>query len=162
VPHHPAPLASDLRLQPEPPFSGKLTRIETGEWAGWYQWGGVDPFENLAGPFYVARDDQGIVCGFRPGADNRNGHGIIHGGSLMTFADFSLFMIGGSEGEQVHGVTVTMNCEFLRAANAGQLLLARGERTGGGRSLIFARGLIRADGREVLAFSGTIKKLKGA
>jgi hypothetical protein len=41
-------------------------------------------------------------------------------------------------------------------------LLARGERTGGGRSLIFARGVITADGRPVLNFSGVIKRMKGA
>ena len=159
---HAAPLASDIRLLPGPPFNGKLKLIETGEWAGWYQWSGVDPFEEATGPFHVARDEHGIVCGFRPSPKNRNGHGIIHGGALMTFADFSLFMLGGSEGEEVHGVTVTMNSEFLRAAEVGQLLLARGERTGGGRSLIFARGVITADGRPVLNFSGVIKRMKGA
>ena len=132
--------------------------VETGEWTGWYRWAGVDPFEDSTGPFFVARDATGIVCGFRPGPANRNGHGIIHGGCLMTFADFSLFMLGASQGEDVSGVTVTMNCEFLAPAEAGDVLLARGERTGGGRSLIFARGMITAKGRPVLSFSGAMKR----
>jgi len=156
------PQAPEIRPLPGAPFTGKLILVETGEWAGWYQWGGVDPFENATGPFYVARDDQGVVCGFRPGPHNRNGHGMIHGGCLMTFADFSLFMLAASDGAEVSGVTVTMNSEFLGPATAGQLLLARGERTGGGRSLVFARGLMTADGKPVLGFSGTIKRLKWA
>jgi acyl-coenzyme A thioesterase PaaI-like protein len=153
---------SDSAIRPLPgaPFQGKLEPVEHGEWAGWYKWAGVDPFEDATGPFYVARDDQGVVCGFRPGPGSRNGHGMIHGGCLMTFADFSLFMLGASPDGEVNGVTVTMNCEFLVPAQAGQLLLARGERTGGGRSLVFARGRITADGQPVLAFSGVMKRVK--
>ena len=143
---------------PGAPFAGNLTLIETGEWTGWYQWEGTDPFEDATGPFYVTRDHAGIVCGFRPAAHNRNGHGNVHGGCLMTFADFSLFMLGASHGEEVNGVTVTMNCEFLAPALAGQMLIARGERTGGGRSLMFVRGMITADDHPVLNFSGAIKR----
>jgi acyl-coenzyme A thioesterase PaaI-like protein len=156
--HNPVLVASDVALLPEPPFAGRLVAVDTGEWAGWHRWAGVDPFEDASGPFHVGRDQAGVVCGFRPGDNNRNGHGMIHGGALMTFADFSLFMLGAGNGAEVNGVTVTMNCEFLRAARAGQLLLARGERTGGGRSLHFVRGLITADTEPVLAFSGTIKQ----
>ena len=71
---------------PGPPFQGRLVLVETGEWAGWHRWAGTDPFEDATGPYYVARDEQGIVCGFRPGPGNCNSHGSIHGGSLMTFA----------------------------------------------------------------------------
>jgi acyl-coenzyme A thioesterase PaaI-like protein len=149
-----------IRPLPGAPFSGKLVLVETGEWAGWHQWAEVDPFEDATGPFYVARDDQGVVCGFRPGPANRNSHGMIHGGCLMTFADFSLFMLAGSDGEEINGVTVTMNSEFIGPAQAGQKLLARGGRTGGGRSLVFARGMVTADGKAVLGFSGTIKLLR--
>jgi len=151
---------SAIRPLPGAPFQGKLEPVEQGEWAGWYKWAGVDPFEDATGPFYVARDDQGVVCGFRPGPGSRNGHGMIHGGCLMTFADFSLFMLGASPDGEVNGVTVTMNCEFLAPAQAGQRLLARGERTGGGRSLVFARGRITANGQPVLAFSGVMKRVK--
>lgn len=154
------PTASAIVPLPGAPFAGRLECIDTGPWAGWHKWAGHDPFEDATGPYYVARDEQGIVCGFRPGPTNRNGHGTIHGGSLMTFADFCLFMLGASPDEEISGVTVTMNCEFLGAVQAGQLLLARGERTGGGRSLVFARGLITADGRPALGFSGVMKRVK--
>ncbi len=146
-----------------PPFAGKLRKARQAEWAGWHEWDGIDPFEMATGPFYVARDNGGLVTGFRPTAKNCNGHGHIHGGALMTFADFSLFMLAGSEGEEINGVTVTMNSEFLAPAQAGQLLIGCGERTGGGRSLVIVRGIITADDRPVLSFSGVIRRFaKGA
>jgi acyl-coenzyme A thioesterase PaaI-like protein len=140
------------------PFTGKLEPAAAAEWKGWYKWTGHDPFEDAVGPFYVRRDEQGIVTGFRPGPANRNGHGSIHGGCMMTFADFSLFMIAGSGGAEVSGVTVAFTCEFVGPAMPGQLLEARGEVTRAGRSLVFVRGLVTADGANVLSFSGTLKR----
>nr|WP_255630028.1 PaaI family thioesterase [Novosphingobium sp. FKTRR1] len=152
-------VTAPLPLADQPPFAGNLRQIAEGEWTGWWKWNGTDPFEDATGPYYVRRDEQGIVCGFRPGPNNRNGHGMIHGGSLMTFADFSLFMIAGSGGTEMHGVTVTMNCEFVGPAQAGELLLARGDLVRGGRSVVFARGTITTEsGVSVLAFSGTLKR----
>ena len=140
------------------PFAGDLVPVETGPWAGWYSWAGTDPFEDATGPFYLRRDEQGIVTGFMPGATNLNGHGIVHGGCLMTFADFSLFMFAAADGHNVGGVTVSMNSEFIGAAEPGVLLEARGELLGGGRSLAFVRGVITAGTRRILSFSGTIKR----
>lgn len=141
-----------------PPFAGKLAPADDAAWAGWYRWTGVDPFEDEVGPFYVRRDEQGIVTGFRPGPANCNSHGSIHGGCMMTFADFSLFMIAGAGGEEVSGVTVTFTCEFVGPAQPGQLLEARGDVIRAGRSLIFVRGLVTADGENALSFTGTIKR----
>lgn len=141
-----------------PPFPGNLELASDPEWVGWYRWAGVDPFEDGVGPFFVKRDEQGIATGFRPTPRNLNGHGTVHGGCMMTFADFSLFMIAGSSGTEISGVTVTMNCEFVSAANAGDLLIARGDLIRAGRSLVFARGLITANGRTALSFSGTFKR----
>jgi uncharacterized protein (TIGR00369 family) len=147
------------------PIRGNFEQVSDGPWAGWWKWSGKDPFEDGTGPFYVKRDERGIVTGFRPEAKNLNGHGIVHGGSLMTFADFSLFMVAASNGDEVSGVTVTMNCEFVSGAQAGDLLTARGECVRAGGSLVFARGTVLrvgADGTEeaVLSFSGTIKRAK--
>lgn len=137
---------------------GYLGEVTEGQWAGWHHWMPGDPFEDHVGPFYIRRDDDGILCAFDPGLHCRNGYGMIHGGALMTFADFALFMIPCHEGEPVHGVTVTMNCEFVASAPAGVRLLARGETVRAGRSLVFVRGSITSEGRTVLTFSGTIKR----
>lgn len=144
--------------QSGPPYSGKFEPAAPAEWAGWFHWVGNDPFEDGVGPFYVKRDSLGPVTGFRPGPAACNSHGTIHGGCLMTFGDFSLFMIAASADEDIDAVTVTFNSEFVGPARAGQLLLARGEVIKAGRSLVFARGVITADGDPVMAFSGTIKR----
>ena len=105
-------------------------------------------------------DGDAVLCAFMPQDKNRNGGGNIHGGALMTFADFALFMIAGGMETSVHGVTMTMNCEFVGAAEPAKLLTARGEVVRQGLSVAFVRGIIDDEGRPVMAFSGTIKKFK--
>ncbi len=149
------------KMQPDTgaAVSWRLAPAQDPAWSGWYHWEPADDFEDYAGPFYCRPDGTSIVCGFMPEAKNRNGGGNIHGGSLMTFADYALFMIAGGMEAAVHGVTVTMNCEFVGAAEPGRLLTARGEVVRAGLSMVFVRGIIDDAGRAVLAFSGTIKRI---
>lgn len=52
-----------------------------------------------------------------------NTFGIVHGGLLMTFADYAIFAIAhGVIG--AGGVTVSMTTDFIAAAHAGELLEA--------------------------------------
>ena len=148
------------------PTRAGLKLVTDGDWAGWYNYQPSDAFEDYAGPFYCKPEASELVCGFRPDAKNCNAGGNIHGGSLMTFADYALFMIAGGIDNEVHGVTVTCNCEFVNAAVPGKLLIARGEVIRAGFSMVFVRGIIYdsddgidAPGRPVLAFSGSIKRL---
>lgn len=148
------------KLQPDnAPGTSRLVEVAEGPWAGWRHWEPVDDFEEHSGPFYCKSDDQGLVCGFMPAAKNRNGGGNVHGGALMTFADYALFMTASGANASIHGVTLTMNCEFIGAAEPGRLLTARGEVVRQGFSIVFVRGVIDDQGRPVLTFSGTIKKL---
>ena len=137
-----------------------LAQVQAGPWAGWYHWEPVDDFEEHAGPFYCRPEGDGILCGFIPEAKNRNGGGNIHGGALMTFADYALFMIAGGMETSVHGVTMNMNCDFVGAAEPGRLLTARGEVVRAGGSVVFVRGIIDDAGRNVLSFSASIKRFK--
>ena len=63
-----------------------------------------------------------------------------------------------SDDDDGYGVTVAFTSEFLSGAKEGELIEARGEVMGGGKSLTFVRGVITGNGRPVLNFSGTIKK----
>lgn len=137
-----------------------LVPVSGGEWDGWLRWPGTDPFEDHTGPFFARYEADGqIVCGFRPQSKNRNGGGNVHGGALLTFADFSLFMIASAVLPEFHGVTATLNAEFVGAGQPDRLLTARGEVVKAGRSMIFVRGLIDDDGEMVMSFSGVIKKI---
>lgn len=133
--------------------------ITEGEFAGWHTWPG-EPFEHdTAGPFYMRQDEDGsMVAAFRAQRKHMNAGGVVHGGALMTFADFALFALAHSGEEDGYGVTVAFTSEFLAGALEGELIEARGEVMGGGKSITFVRGVITSDGRPVLNFSGTIKK----
>lgn len=139
-----------------------LVPVTDGAWKDWLHFEPSDAFEDYTGPFHCRPDgdDGALVCGFIPEPKNTNTGGSVHGGALMTFADYALFMIAGGIDYDLHGVTVTMNCEFVGAAQPGRLLTARGEVVRAGFSMIFARGIIDDAGRAVLAFSGTIKRIK--
>jgi acyl-coenzyme A thioesterase PaaI-like protein len=52
-----------------------------------------------------------------------------------------------------------MSTDFLDSAHPGEVIEARGEVTRAGKSTIFLRGMVTADARPVLAFSGIIRKV---
>lgn len=132
-----------------------------GEFAGWTYWP-EEAFEaQTAGPFYMKADENGdIVSAFRAEEKHMNGGGVVHGGALMSFADFALFAISSKEKPDTYGLTVAFASEFLAGAKLGALMEARGEVLRAGRSIIFVRGIVTGDGEPVLNFSGTIKKIK--
>lgn len=139
----------------------KATEVTSGEWAGWKNWP-EEPFEyEQAGPFYFRVDERGPVAAFRAEHKHMNGAGVMHGGCLMTFADFALFGIAHEDmGENAYGLTVAFTSEFLAGPKVGDYVEARGEVLRAGRSLIFVRGIVTADGTPALNFSGTIKRVK--
>lgn len=134
--------------------------IESGEWAGWINWPD-EPFEyETAGPFYFRHDEKGPVAAFRAERKHMNGAQVMHGGCLMTFADFALFAIANKEMDGGYGLTVAFTSEFLDGPKVGEWVEARGEVLRAGRSLVFVRGIVTADGRPCLNFSGTLKKVR--
>lgn len=143
-------------------YTSKMVVIAEGEWAGWNQYPGGDPFEDLAGPFYCRIDEQGgRLCAFRAEHKHMNGGRFMHGGCVMTFADFSLFWIARDAIEGGSSVTATFNCELVGTARAGDLVECRGEVVKAGRSMVFIRGLITnaSEGGEPMAsFSSVLKK----
>lgn len=138
---------------------GTLTQTD-GEFAGWEYWDS-DDYENSIGPFYFRKDENGDYVGaFRAEKRHMNGANSMHGGCMMSFADFGLFVIAKDVLGEDNGVTVTMNSEFMGGAAVGERMEIRGEVLRAGGSLIFLRGLITANERPALAFSGTIKRLR--
>lgn len=144
--------------RPETTWNGPR-EVTEGEFAGWMAWPG-DPFEDQSGPFYFRDEPDGsVLCAFRAERKHMNGGGFMHGGCLLTFADFSLFAIGHRVLEGFRSVTVSLNGEFLGPSTIGELIECRGEvvRDGG---MMFVRGLITTGERPLLNFSGVVKKLK--
>ena len=140
-------------------YTSKLTAVTEGEWAGWFCYPGGDPFEDLAGPFYFRDGEDGRpVCAFRAERKHLNGGGFLHGGCVMTFADFSLFVIGREAIVDARTVTATFNGEFVGTAHEGDLVECTGEVVKAGRSMVFLRGIISCKGEPVMSFSSVLKK----
>ena len=134
--------------------------VADGEWAGWSAFSGVDPFEDHVGPFYFRQEQDGRVrSAMRCARAHLNGSGFMHGGAILTFADYSVFNIVQQALAGERGVTVTLNGEFVGAVSEGDLLECTGEVVRAGRSLIFARGLIVAGTAAAMNFSAVVKKL---
>jgi uncharacterized protein (TIGR00369 family) len=138
---------------------GQLSTMTEGEFAGWRYWQG-DPFETRSGPFYYRREDDGsYVSAFRAEPRHMNGGGFMHGGCMMTCADFALFAIATDVLDGDHAVTLNLSGDFLGPISTGALVEARGEVTRGGGKTIFVRGLITGDGQPALSFTGIIRRL---
>lgn len=141
-------------------YNSHLATVTEGEWAGWSYYPGGDPFEDLAGTFYFKVDEKGPVCAFRAEHKHMNGGRFMHGGCIMTFADFCLFVIARDALKDSHSVTATFNGEFVGSAYEGQIVECRGEVVKAGRSLVFVRGLITTADGPVMSFSATLKKTR--
>ena len=132
--------------------------VTEGEWAGWILYGS-DPFEAHAGPFYFKPEADGKpVCAFRAEHRHMNGGGFMHGGAIMTFADYCIFVFARDALQDSRSVTATFNGEFVGAVPLGSLVEGRGEVVKAGRSMVFLRGLITTGGEPVMSFSAVIKK----
>lgn len=133
--------------------------ISDGAWAGWRLWEGSDPYEDLTGPYYSRVEPDGsVVCALRLERRHMNGGGFMHGGAMMTFADFCLFVIGRPALKEQYAVTVSLNGDFVGPAHEGDLVEGRGDIVRAGGSLVFMRGLLSTGGRTILNFSGVVKK----
>ena len=139
---------------------GGAIELKEGPFAGWMTWGaGSDPFETANGPYCFKLENGVARCAFQPRREHLNGGGAIHGGALMSFADFALFSIAYSSLRDTRAVTLTFHSEFLSAGGLDGLIEAQGEVLRETRSLVFVRGLVTQVSRRLLAFSGTLKKI---
>jgi uncharacterized protein (TIGR00369 family) len=143
---------------------GAPVALQDGPFKGWLTWGdGRDPFETLVGPLVFRADADGVArAAFLPEHRHLNGGGALHGGALMSFADFALFGLAHEALKGAHAVTVTFNAEFVGAGVAGKVVEAQGRVVKQTRSLVFVQGVLVQAGEPLLAFSGTLKKLRGA
>jgi len=130
----------------------------SGEFAGWWTWT-RDHYEVHNGPFWHREENGKVRCVFRVEQKHVNGGGAVHGGCLMTFADYCLFAIANTVLHEGRGVTLSFATEFIDAVYKGELVEGTGEIVRAGRSIIFMRGMLTAEGRPVLSFSGTVKRV---
>jgi uncharacterized protein (TIGR00369 family) len=120
-----------------------------------------DPFEELVGPLGLKREGTDISFAFRIRSHHLNTGDTVHGGMLMTFADFAVCLAAVWDQPDKKCVTVSLNCEFVSAGQEGEMVEARCEvirRTG---RLTFVRGTVFAGDRVLLTCSSILKRIPG-
>lgn len=127
---------------------------------GWKVFAVTGGFEELVGPLYWRRDDGGAVrYGFRAAARHANPRGVVHGGMLMSFADYVLGSTVWVAVEKRPCATASLNCDFLAAAQVGDWIEGEAAVTRRGASLVFVQATLRTEEREVLTANGVWKIL---
>ena len=120
-----------------------------------------DPFEDLVGPFGYKVEDGRICFAFQADERHLNTGGTLHGGILMTFADFALCLTAVWDQPGERCVTVSCHSDFVAPGMPGDLIEASGEVVRRTRSLAFVRGQLAAGGRVLLTYSGIVKRIPG-
>ena len=128
--------------------------------AGYRPYAYEDPFEDHVGPFGYKVEDGRISFAFQSDGRHRNTGGTVHGGMLMTFADFALCLIAVWDQPGEHCVTVSCHTDFVAAGTPGDLIEASGEVVRRTRTLAFVRGQLVTGGRVLLTFSGIVKRIR--
>lgn len=84
---------------------------------------------------------------------------VVHGGAMMTFADMALGCGASDALNGGHLVTVQLQYQFAGGVKLGQLITCEPELVRRTSSLVFMRGLIKADGEVVGSAEGIFKAL---
>jgi len=101
----------------------------------------------------------GYICAFMPEERHCNGMGNIHGGCLMTFADFALFAHCHDYMNEQPCVTMQFESQFVGGAKAGILIESQGEIVRATRTMLFIRGVLSQENKPVLAYSAILKRI---
>ena len=118
------------------------------------------PFIQNNGPLYVRREGTVVQFGFRVEQRHVNTMGNLHGGMMATFCDMLLPLSVHSKSAAVADrflPTVSLQVDYLAPARLGMWVQGEAEPLRITRSLVFAQGLVSADGEPCARVSGVFK-----
>ena len=122
-------------------------------------WHVEEPYENFVGPFYFKIKDDKTIAAFNFKDHHTNSINSLHGGMIMSFADYALFIIGHKYTSKSNYVTISCSTEFLMASYEKGIIFSDGEITKATKSLLFLKGRIYNDEGVIASFSGILKKI---
>ena len=116
-------------------------------------------FMRVNGPLYLRHDGDSVLVGFRVEKRHTNPMGICHGGMLATFCDMLLpiSIHRKSEVGKRFLPTINLQVDFLAPAPLGAGVQGEGQVLRVTRSMVFAQGLVSADGTPSARVSGIFK-----
>jgi acyl-coenzyme A thioesterase PaaI-like protein len=121
----------------------------------------VEGFSGTVAPFWFRRTEGVLSIGLITEPRHANNHiGTLHGGAIMTFGDIA----GGFAVADVLGhtrcATVHLHTYFTSTGKIGEFVHCTPEVTRHARDLVFVRGLIKADERNIASIEGMWKVLQ--
>jgi len=117
-------------------------------------------FNAANGPLYVLHDGAVVKLGFRVEARHCNPIGMCHGGMLASFCDMLLPVSVHRKSVEV-GLrflpTVGLQLDYMAPAPLGAWVEGEAEVLKVTRTMVFAQGLVHADGAPAVRCSGIFK-----
>ena len=87
--------------------------------------------------------------------------GTLHGGMIMSFIDYTMFVICLDSIKEQSFVTVSCSTEFLNPSINDKIIYGDGEVTQETKSMIFIKGRIfNKKNSNISTFSGILKKVR--
>lgn len=119
-------------------------------------------FTNAIGQVLFRTDRGPLYGGFlaADGMDNGNGN-IVHGGAMMTFADIVLGFAAAKATRTPFCATVQMSYQFVGSARIGDFVTCESQIVRQTRTLVFARGVMRVDDRDIGTVDALFKPMDG-
>jgi uncharacterized protein (TIGR00369 family) len=112
------------------------------------------------GPLYVCRQGAVVRFGFRVEPRHCNPMGVCHGGMLATFCDMLLPLSVHHKSTEV-GLrflpTVSLQIDYMAPVPLGAWVEGECDVLTVTRTMVFAQGLVRADGVTAVRCSGVLK-----
>ena len=111
------------------------------------------------GPLYLRHEGAEMWLGFRVEARHTNPLGICHGGMMATFCDMLLPVTVHRKSEVGMRFlpTISLQIDYLAPAPLGAWVQGEADVLRVTRTMVFAQGVARIDGKPMLRVSGTFK-----
>lgn len=106
------------------------------------------------GALWTQRDGDSWRYAVKLDESHANAQGFIHGGVLMAFMDHALSLLVWEAAGRAMSSTIQLDSHFLAAIRPPAFVELDGQILRQGRRLAFARGTLRADGRDVMEATG--------
>jgi uncharacterized protein (TIGR00369 family) len=120
----------------------------------------VGEFIAVNGPIYLLHDGDRVQLGFRVEARHTNPLGICHGGMMASFCDMLLPLTAhrrvGDISERFLP-TISLQVDYLAPSPLGAWVQGEAQVLRTTRTMVFAQGLVTADGVPVARVSGIMK-----
>ena len=118
------------------------------------------PFIQHNGPLYLRHEGSVVQFGFRVERRHVNPMNNLHGGMMASFCDMLLPLSVHRKSDQVADrflPTISLQIDYLAPAPLGAWVQGEAEPLRITRSLVFAQGLVTADGVPCARVSGVFK-----